>query len=297
MSDRLTDLPDAVFGPSAGLRRGIVPSVKVDDVAVACAVAGEGPSVVLLHCSGSSGAQWRDLVAHLGDEYRTIAPDLYGCGATGAWPGRRPLRMSEHARMVAEVIRAHGEPVHLVGHSFGGAVALRVALDYPGLLRSLALIEPVAFHLLLRDDPVDRGLYAEISAVASTVSECALNGHSEAGMARFVDYWNGRGAWLRLSPAMQAGLAGQITAIATNFVALFADPTPEAAYRRVEVPALVVRGSDSPGPARRVAELIAQGLPAATQRTVAGAGHMLPLTHPAPLARALIDHIEASQPS
>jgi pimeloyl-ACP methyl ester carboxylesterase len=270
--------------------------MTVDDVAVACTVAGDGPSVVLLHCSGSSAAQWRDLVSHLAGAYRTIAPDFYGYGATGAWPGRRPLRMADHARMVAEVVRAHGEPVHLVGHSFGGAVALRVALDYPDLLQSLALIEPVTFHLLLRDDPIDRGLYAKIRAIASTVSECALNGHSEGGMARFVDYWNGRGAWMRLSPAMQAGLAGQIVAIATNFSALFADPTPPTAYRPVDVPALVLRGSDSPGPARRVAELVAHALASATLRTVAGAGHMLPLTHPELLARILVDHIEASQP-
>jgi pimeloyl-ACP methyl ester carboxylesterase len=272
-----------------------VPSVKVDDVAVACAVAGEGAPVVLLHCSGSSAAQWRDLVAHFAGAYRTIAPDLYGCGATGAWPGRRPLRMSDHAQMVAAVIRAHGEPVHLVGHSFGGAVALRVALDYPELLRSLAVIEPVAFNVL-RHDPADNDLYAEIRAVAATVSECTLNGHSEAGMAGFVDYWNGPGAWMRLSPAMQAALAAQIASIAINFAALFADPTPRAAYPEVAVPALVVRGSDSPAPARRVAALIAQSLPAATLRTIAGAGHMLPLTHPAMLARALIDHIEVSQP-
>jgi pimeloyl-ACP methyl ester carboxylesterase len=271
-------------------------SVKVDDVAVACAVAGKGPPVVLLHCSGSSGAQWRDLVTHLAPAYRTIAPDFYGCGGTGAWPGRRALRMGDHARMVAEVIRAHGGPVHLVGHSFGGAVALRVALDHPGLVGSLTLIEPVAFHLLLRDEPVDRGLYAEIRTIASKVSECTLNGHSEAGMARFVDYWNGRGAWMRLSPSMQAALAGQIAGIATNFTALFADPTPLAAYQQVEVPTLVVRGGESPAPTRRIAEMIVHTLPSATLRTIACAGHMLPLTQPMLLARALADHIEASRP-
>jgi pimeloyl-ACP methyl ester carboxylesterase len=266
-------------------------NLTVDNVRIAVTTAGSGEPVALLHCSGSSAAQWRDVATRLAPDFRVIAPDLYGCGATGTWSGRGPIRLADHARMVAEVARAHGRPVHLVGHSFGGAIALRLALDFPALLRSLVLIEPVPFHLLRRDEPMDRALYAEIRSVASAVFECTLNGRSQAGMARFVDYWNGAGAWDRLSPDVQARLVRQIGSVAANFTALFADTTRIAEYRGIDVPTLVLRGSESPGPARRVAELVARAVPHAMLRTIGGAGHMLPLTHAAATAAEIAAHV------
>jgi pimeloyl-ACP methyl ester carboxylesterase len=261
----------------------VVQNLMVDDVRVAVSMEGSGEEpVALLHCSGSSAAQWRDLAALLvRDGFRVVAPDLYGCGATGAWPGRRPIRIADHARMIAEVIRAQGRQVHLVGHSFGGAVALRVALDFPELLHSLVLVEPVPFHVLRGTEPADRALYAEIRSVASAIFECTLSGHGQKGMAHFVDYWNGEGAWKHLPDGLQARLTEQIGGIATNFTALFADMTSMAEYRGIDVPTLVLRGSESPGPARRVAELVARAVPHAALRTIHGAGHMLPLTHAA----------------
>ena len=116
------------FGPPAGTMLNL----DVDGVSIAVTTAGAGAPMVLLHCSGSSAAQWRDLGAILARDFHIAAPDFYGCGSTGAWPGRRPIRLADHAHMVAEVVRAHGYPVHLVGHSFGGAVALRLALDFSG---------------------------------------------------------------------------------------------------------------------------------------------------------------------
>lgn len=267
-------------------------TIMIDGVEVAFTAAGSGPPVALLHCSGSSAAQWSDLAALLGGRFNVIAPDLYGCGATGAWPGRSPIRLADHARMVAGLLRAQAGPVHLVGHSFGGAVAMRVAMDHPGLLRSLTLIEPVLFHLLRQGGAGDRNLYAEIRSIAAGVFECALNGHSHAGMARFVDYWNGEGAWARLSPGAQARMAGQIAGVSANFTAIFAESATAEDYQRVMVPTLVLHGDASPGPARRVAELAAASVPACTVIAFSGAGHMLPLTHAADVADALTAHID-----
>lgn len=269
-------------------------TISIDDVDVAYMAAGRGPSVALLHCSGSSAAQWCDLAALLGDRFNVIAPDLYGCGGTGAWPGHSPIRLADHARMVAELLRTRSEAVHLVGHSFGGAVALRVATDYPGLLRSLTLIEPVLFHLLRQGAADDRGFYAEIRAVAAAVFESALNGHSHAGMARFVEYWNGPDAWARLSPGAQTRLAGQIAGVSANFTAVFAESATAEDYRRINIPTLVLRGGNSPHPARRTAGLTAAVVPGAAIVTITGAGHMLPLTHSAAVADALTSHIEAA---
>ena len=99
-------------------------------------------------------------------------------------------------------------PIHLVGHSYGGAVALRFAMQQPERLRSLVLIEPVAFHLLRDEapDPANRHLFGEVTELAGLVSPAPLpSGDYRCAMARFVDYWNGEGAWLRI----EAGAAGR----------------------------------------------------------------------------------------
>ncbi|HVG51430.1 MAG TPA: alpha/beta fold hydrolase, partial [Xanthobacteraceae bacterium] len=87
----------------------------------------ERPTVIALHCSGSSGAQWRGLEEKLGNRFSVIAPDLIGCGSSGHWEGERPFSLSDEAATVVSIIDELKKPVHLVGHSYGGAVGLRAA--------------------------------------------------------------------------------------------------------------------------------------------------------------------------
>jgi pimeloyl-ACP methyl ester carboxylesterase len=267
----------------------------IEDIQVAFTAAGSGPAVALLHCSGGSGAQWSEVATLLGPEFSVIAPDLYGCGGTGPWPGRNAIRLADHARLVTGLLRAQADEVHLVGHSFGGAVALRIAMDHPELVQSLTLIEPVLFHLLRQGPARDRDLYAEIRSVAAGVFECALNGHSHAGMARFIDYWSGEGAWASLSPGVQARLAAQIAGVSANFTAVFAETASADDYCRVRIPTLVMHGGRSPRPAQRVAELTAAAVADSVVVALPDAGHMMPLTHAAAVANALTAHIEASR--
>jgi pimeloyl-ACP methyl ester carboxylesterase len=75
---------------------------------------GSGEPVVLLHSSGSSGAQWRALAERLGERYRVIAPDLYGYGGTAHWPGRRPFHLECEAEIVLALLGRVNERAHLV---------------------------------------------------------------------------------------------------------------------------------------------------------------------------------------
>lgn len=245
-----------------------------------------GAAVALLHCSAGSGAQWRDIAAVLAERFSVVAPDLPGGGA--------PMRIADHARFVRDLVAPAGA-AGVVGHSFGGAVGLRLALDSPASVRRLVLIEPVAFHLLREGGADDRRHYAEIRQVAATVFDCALAGRGHAGMARFVDYWGGPGAWAALPAAKQARLAAQIGTVADNFTALFADSTPLARYRAIAAPTLVLCGGTSPAPARRVAALVAGAIPGATLRIVPEAGHMLPMTHPGAAQREIADFLAADR--
>jgi len=267
-----------------------MPRIDLNGAGVAYAEAGSGEPVLLLHGTANSGAQWRGLADRLQPGCHVLAPDLYGHGETDPWPGYGPLALADEAALAEAILPSGCGPIHLVGHSYGAAVALRFAVQWPERLRSLVLIEPVAFHLL-RDDAADRPLFREIVEIADLVAKGAASGEYRYAMARFVDYWNGVGAWVQARPDQQKGLACLIPNVALDFWATMSETTPRIAYRRIEAPALVLRGDRSPQPAQRLAELVAESLPAACLETIAGAGHMLPLTYKEAVNAAIVEHL------
>jgi pimeloyl-ACP methyl ester carboxylesterase len=271
-------------------------TIEIGGARVAYADSGSGETVLLMHSSAGSNAQWRSLTESLQDTYRFLAPDLYGYGGTDAWPGQGPLGLAEEAALADAVLAGTDDPIHLVGHSYGGAVALRFALQHAKRLRSLTLIEPVAFHLLrgATADAADRSLFGAVAEVAAVVSKATATGDYRGAMAHFVDYWNGDGAWSRTKPDLRAALAQRTPKVALDFWATMTEATPRAAYRQIAVPTLVLRGSESPLPTRRIAELVANALPKARLRTIDGAGHMLPLTHREAVNAAVAEHLSCA---
>jgi pimeloyl-ACP methyl ester carboxylesterase len=103
---------------------------------------GAGIPVVCIHASASSSGQWRALMERLSDRFRVIAVDLYGSGKTQVWPEGRPMYLDDELVLLRPVFRAAGESFHLVGHSYGAAVALKAALADQGRLISWSCMNP-----------------------------------------------------------------------------------------------------------------------------------------------------------
>ena len=101
---------------------------------------GAGEPIVLLHCTGGSGRQWAEPAEDLHADFQVIAPDLCGYGATTHWPGYGTFNLAVEADLVGALLDKLERPAHIVGHSFGGAVGLQLAMRYPEQLRSLTLI-------------------------------------------------------------------------------------------------------------------------------------------------------------
>lgn len=247
--------------------------------------------VLLLHASAGSARQWRSLVERLGKRFHVSAPDLYGHGQAPTWPGTAAIRMTHEAERAASL--SAGGRFHVVGHSFGGAVALRLAMEQQERVRSLLLVEPAAFHLLRDGEDADQRLYREITRLAADVSAAVLNGSLHAGAARFVDYWNGPRAWERLEYGARDAIAARLPSVALNFRAALTERLPISAYATLDMPVRLLRGEHSPAPTRRICELLARALGRGECTVIPGAGHMSPLSHPDAVNETIVRHLES----
>jgi pimeloyl-ACP methyl ester carboxylesterase len=222
-----------------------------------------------------------------------MAPDLIGCGENAHWRGEGPFRLSDEAAAVVDIIDGSDAPVHLVGHSYGGGVALRVAIERPNRIASLSLYEPTAFHVLKAAGSDGWDALSEIRTLAAQITQGIANGAYRAAARRFVDYWNGSGTWEGLKPEVQADLVRWVPKAALDFHALIEERIPLEAYRRLRVPTLLMQGDHSPTPAQLVTEKLARVCKPRAVEVIAGAGHMGPFTHAETVNRAIVDHLLA----
>lgn len=137
--------------------------VEVDGTRVHYVDAGEGPVVVLIHGSSGNLNDWTfDMVARLSDRYRVIAFDRPGLGYTEMLG--RNASLAAQARLLADATTALGaqDPI-VVGHSFGGAVALAWALERPDAMSGLVVLAGVS-------NPWDTGLSTYYTFLSNPIS-------------------------------------------------------------------------------------------------------------------------------
>ena len=173
---------------------------------------GVGTSVVCIHSSASSSGQWRALMDRLAHRFKVVAVDLYGSGKTSAWPQDQPMHLDDEIALLGSVFQAAGDRFHLIGHSFGGAVALKAALTRQDCLISLVLYEPVLFSLLMADAPQSDAT-REIVAVRDDTIRLVDEGNLNASAERFVNYWMGEGAWAATPGPRRLAIAEAMRAV------------------------------------------------------------------------------------
>jgi pimeloyl-ACP methyl ester carboxylesterase len=239
---------------------------------------GEGPAVLLLHCTLSSKKQWRGLSGMLRRDHRVIGVDLYGYGETEMPENQEEFTLLDEVMLVQsllETILPAGEPLHLVGHSYGGAVALRFCHHLPERVTALTVFEPVAFHLLPPGDPGLESVFAMMRALQSLISA----GKRRDAVQTFIDYWSGTGSFEKLPQRVQDEFASKADKLLLDIRALTRNAPGLEEYRQLRLPVTLITGTASRGSALRVAQQLALTLPDCRSVSVE-TGHMGPVTDP-----------------
>ncbi|MDZ5457412.1 alpha/beta fold hydrolase [Azohydromonas lata] len=239
--------------------------------------------VIALHSSASGARQWDAWREHLPAALEFTTPSLMGYAGDNPWHEDTPVSLAEEACRL-EPLLAHGG-VHLLGHSYGGAVALELALRCPQRVLSLTLYEPVRFGVLRMHDT--RTAWQAVLALGQAVREHVRARRLHEAGALFVDYWSGARAWEHCTPRRREAIAACMPKVDAEFAALFADARPLSALCRLRMPVRLLAGSASPAPVLRVAHLLAAALPNAGLCQLDGLGHMGPVTAPAQVAAAV----------
>ncbi len=237
-----------------------------------------GQPTLFLHCSTGSSKQWRSLAARLGEGRRIIAPDLLGYGDNPAWPRNRSLRLEDEVRRLLPLLACAPCPVDVVAHSFGAAVAVKLALEHPDKVRSLCLYEPVLLGLL-RENAGSSAALSEILVMSVKVGRCLSDGDADRAAARFIDFWSGGGTWESMPEARRVMVRTRIEKVRADFDALLADNMTLADLARLDIPVLCLSGARSPAVTRRIADLLVVTFPRVQSERFEQAGHMGPLTH------------------
>ena len=120
-----------------------------------------------------------------------MLPSTTDARHTGPWTGAHAFTLADEAARTIEIIDQSERKVHLVGHSYGGGVALHVALARPDRIASLALYEPSAFHLLKAMGDQAAAAFAEIVDITRRTGQGVIAGDYAGAAALFVDYWSG----------------------------------------------------------------------------------------------------------
>lgn len=248
--------------------------------------------VLALHCSLAHGGAWGALASLLRG-VTVVAPDQPGHGKGADWDQSRPLHDQAFGETLAMAMAAgKGGPVDVLGHSFGGTLALRLALVRPDLVRSLTLVEPVLFAAAkAARDPVFAPFEARHRSFAALIAQ----GAREAALVQFHGDWGTGESLDEIAPRTRAYLAERIHLIAAQNPTLLDDQAGllrEGGLEAIAVPVLFVEGGASPPIVDAVHRALMARMPGSRRLVVPGAGHMVTITHAGAVAPALQRHLD-----
>ncbi|MCP4981325.1 MAG: alpha/beta hydrolase [Gammaproteobacteria bacterium] len=235
-------------------------------------------TVICIHGSTCTSRQWLPLMERLSDRYQVFAPDLYGYGNSPTWQRSREMKVDDEVDLLTPVFDSVTNELILIGHSWGGAVALKAALKYQGKLKLLVLFEPALWSVLISETPESAAAH-EIIQMRDKTMRFVKRGNLLEAAEHFVCYWAGSDTWSRLNESQRLSLADNMQSVRNDWLASFSDTASLSDLAQIDIPVLLMTGTRSPLPGKALVKLIGETLPQTRTVDLSGCGHMAPVSH------------------
>ncbi len=251
---------------------------------------GQGPTIVLVPGSCSTGAAWRPVISQWQNRFRCVTTSLLGYGGTAERRTPVDSDIGHEAEILELVIRRAACPVHLVGHSFGGLSALAVALRNRVPLLSLAILEAPAPEILRQME--EYAQYRSFREMTDIYFSLFQAGDRNA-IQQMIDFYGGAGTFAGW-PQRVRDYAIETTATnILDWASGYGFRLTRPSLTKIDIPTLLLWGENSHPAVQRTNQLLAQ-CTRASAVTIGGAAHFMISTHPEKVARTLEQHVSAA---
>ncbi len=240
-------------------------------------VYGSGSPIVFIHGSYASTSTWKKMIATLSKKYMCITIKLPGhCGTPDPDDFAAPSLETEFNVIEDAIRQLTDEPVHLVGHSYGGVVALALAMKGSVALRHLTLFEPVAVAVLAEsgEEAAALALNQFLKGYRDAVS------HDEPYACRgVIDFWGGTGSFDSMPEALRDGMVPFTANNIRHWDLCQSTIRPMDDYHCLAVLTTVICGGNSNPIAQIIAKQLHAHIPNSCFTSIADASHFMVTTH------------------
>lgn len=207
--------------------------------------AGSGTPIVFLHCSMSSKEQWFQIFNELKQDYAVLAVDLYGYGES-PFPGKtKHFSLDMEIELIESAMEetiGKNANFHLVGHSYGGAVAMRYSSLDKSKNISLSIYEPMLNHVFRE---TDEAMYRLGIDFISDIENDVINGDPDLGCTKFIDLFSGDGTYERLPGEIKDLFRKYIKKMPMDYRATIGDELSLSKYENIDIPVCLMAGEKS----------------------------------------------------
>jgi pimeloyl-ACP methyl ester carboxylesterase len=264
--------------------------------------AGTGPALLLLHGLGCDHTTWHPVIASLARRYTVIAPDLLGHGRSDK--PRADYSVGGYANGMRDLLTVLGiDKATVVGHSFGGGVAMQFAYQFPERTERMVLVAPggigrevtpairaislPGFQLAMGLATMPGLLQATKIGLRSLAATRMSHVRDLDEVAEIVQHLSDRQARAAITHVVRAVVdwRGQVVTMA------------DRAYLTHAMPMCVIWGTDDRVIPSKHAELAKQIAPEATVEVIPNAGHFPHKDHPQRFVKILNDFVRSTEPA
>lgn len=256
---------------------------------------GSGSPIVFIHGSYATSSTWKKMINQLSEHHRCISIKLPGHGGAPEANDFDAPTVETELDILRQVVESltdkliHDEPIHIVGHSFGGVVALAQALKGNLNLSQVTLFEPVSTWVL--DRVGDQEMSDRVQLFLDKYTQDIAN-KKQYAYGQVIDFWGEEGAFDSLPDFIKDGMEPLLKNNIRHWDLCTSIDSDLNDLKNCTVPTRLVFGDKSNPVARAICEHLKAHIPNSKTYKIEGASHFLVTSHAEECLQALNDPFE-----